>query len=142
MTEVLAQRCAWCDKTGPYNEGTRCAHGAPPVECRIHGLLTDLNLVARGRHAVIKCTHYGKGWVALWAEPIADDKEHGAYVVQFVVVGVGQERYRIAPQTATCPHAVYDQLVREMRAGARPSINRIPSIETRIAEPGKELPNA
>lgn len=138
---VLAQRCKWCNAPAPYNEGTRCQHGSPPRECRIHGSLTDLNLVARGRHAVIKCTHHGQGWVVLWATPIGDDREHGSYVVQFVMVGVGQERYKIEPQKGTCPHAVYDQLVREMRAGARPSVNRIPGIETRIAQPGKELPN-
>lgn len=141
VTIIANRRCMWCLHHAVYTGGTGCQHGAPPVECRVHGPLTDLNLVARGRHAVIKCTHYGQGWVALWAAPIADDKDHGSYVVQFVMVGVGQERYKIEPKKGTCPHAAYDQLVREMRAGARPSASRIPGIETRIATPGKELPD-
>lgn len=139
--EVLAQPCAWCRALAPYNEGTHCAHGLPPVGCPTHGRWTDLNLVARGRRAVIKCTHYGGAWVVLFANPIADDKQFGTYTIQFAMTGVGQERYDIGPATKTCPHMVYDQLVREMRTGARPSVNRIPKIEGQITEPGKELPH-
>lgn len=141
MTEppLLAQRCQWCRAPAPYNEGTRCYHPVPPVECRVHGKQTDLNLVARGRRAVVKCTHYGNAWVVLFADPIDDEKEHGTYTIQFAMVGAGQEVYKIPPLRGQCPHEVYDKLVREMQGGARPSANRIPDPSTRSTQPGKEL---
>jgi hypothetical protein len=134
--------CTWCQSGRIYDDGTRCQHGEPPVDCKTHGRWTDLNLVARGRRAVIKCTHYGNAWVVLFADPIGDDKEYGTYTLQFAMVGVGQERYVIRSRSHVCPHFVYDKLVAEMRAGARPSQNRVPPIEGDVAEPGKELPNA
>lgn len=102
--------------------------------------MTDLNLVARGKRAVIKCAHYGNAFVALYADPIGDDKEHGTYTVQFAMVGVGSEIYTIPARAGQCPHQVFDRLTVEMATGARPSHNRVPDAGTRSAEPGQELP--
>lgn len=135
------RRCMWCLRHAVYTDGTGCQHGPPPRECAVHGKWTDLNLVARGRRAVIKCTHYGNAWVALYSNPIADDREHGSYTIQFAMVGVGQEQYNIEAGRVTCPHFVYDALVVDMRSGARPSANRIPDITTRIVKPGEGLGN-
>jgi hypothetical protein len=129
-------KCHWCLQPGTYRN---CQHGEPPRDCPIHGRWTDLSLVARGRHAIIKCVHYGNAWVALWACPIADDKEYGTYKVQFAMVGVGQELYTIPPLQGTCPHDAFDRLVDSMLAGARPSANRIPDPTTRVARPGESL---
>lgn len=133
--------CHWCLRPGPYAEGTTCTHGQPPVGCAIHGALTDLNLVARGRRAVVKCAHHGSAFVALYADPIGDDKERGSYTVHFAMSGVGSEVYQIPAQRHQCPHEVFDRLVGEMRAGIRPSQNRVPNPATRVAPPGQELPH-
>lgn len=136
------RRCMWCDGHAVYTDGTGCQHGPPPVACTIHGGWTDLNLVSRGRRAVIKCTHHGGAWVVLYANPVGDDKEHGSYTIQFAMMGVGQEQYNIGPRLATCPHRVYDKLVEDMRGGARPSANRVPDPQTQTTDAGKELPDA
>lgn len=138
---VLAQRCHWCNSPGPYIEGSKCVHPPPPSECQFHGRWTDLNLVTRGRRAVIKCAHYGQAWVVLFADPIADDQSFGTYTLQFAMVGVGQEQYTIKSRQHLCPHFVFDKLVAEMYAGARPSANRVPPPESQIVEPGKGLPH-
>lgn len=135
-------KCTWCHKPGAYKDGTGCVHGQPPVDCKEHGRLTDLNLVARGRRAVVKCAHYGNACVVLYADPIGDDKEHGSYTVVFIIQrgdGVGGERYTIPPQSHQCPHEIFDTLVREMRGGVRPHPSRVPDPSTRTAKPGEEL---
>lgn len=141
MSEVLARRCLWCDRLGPYNEGSLCRHPPPNNECSVHGRWTDINLVTRGRRAVVKCAHYGQAWVVLFADPIADDKDRGTYTLQFAMVGVGQEQYTIEAKKLLCPHHIFDKLVAEMREGARPSANRVPPPESQVVDPGKELPH-
>lgn len=138
----MSAACTWCARRRVYDDGTRCAHGPPPVDCLVHGGLTDLNLVARGRRAVVKCTHYGNAWVVMYADPIADDKEHGSYTLVFTMLGVGHEQYGVLALGGTCPHYAYDQLVAEMRSGARPNASRIPDPGQARTQPGKELPNA
>lgn len=132
-------RCKWCHRPGAYKDGTGCTHPVPPIECPVHGRYTDINLVSRGRPAVVKCTHHGNAYVVLYADPIADAKEWGTYSIVFHVVGVGTEQYTIEPKSLQCPHKVFDTLVLEMRAGARPHPNRVGDPSTRIAKPGEEL---
>lgn len=134
-----SDRCLWCSRPGIYKDGTQCKHGTPPKMCKMHGRWTDLNLVARGRRAVVKCTHYGNAFVVLFADPIADDKAFGTYSIQFGMLGVGSELYTVPPQQYECPHYVYDSLVKDMRKGARPSINRIPDPVKRRTTPGQGL---
>lgn len=93
--------------------------------CAVHSRYTDINLVARGRRAVVKCAHYGTATVVLYADPSADDDMWGTYTLQFAMQGVGQELYLIPPRQGVCPHAAFDSLVRDMRDGARPSRERV-----------------
>lgn len=132
-------KCTWCHRPGAYKDGTGCVHSLPPVDCKEHGKLTDINLVARGRRAVVKCTHYDNAYVVLYADPIGDDKEYGSYTIAFSMRGVGSEVYTILPHMGECPHKIYDMLVSEMRAGARPHPSRVGDPSTRIAKPGEEL---
>lgn len=133
--------CTWCARGSIYADGTGCAHGAPPADCLIHGGATDLNLVARGRRAVIKCTHYANSWVVMYADPIGDDKDWSSYTIVFTVLGVGHEQYQVGAQRQTCPHYVYDSLVEDMRNGARPHPSRVPDPGQTRTTPGKELPS-
>lgn len=129
-------KCSWCWAPGAYRN---CVHGLPPVDCPTHGRWTDLNLVARGRRAAVKCIHLGTAFVVLWVNPISDNKSHGSYLVQFAMLGVGSELYTIEPMTMTCPHSVFDKLVGEMREGKRPSVNRVPSPDTKTTQPGEDF---
>jgi len=135
-------RCKWCDRPGSYQAGTKCSHaaGVESVQaCSVHRRWADINLVTRGRRAVVKCRHLGNAAVVLWADPIADDAEVGTYTVQFAAIGHGQEMYTIPPHKGTCPHFIFDRLVADMLAGARPSPNRVPPPESKIAKPGESL---
>lgn len=131
-------KCNWCGAPGAYMSGTRCMHD-PPVTCPVHGKWTDINLVARGRRAVVKCSHYGEGGVVLYADPIRDADMYGSYSLQFYWPGLGSEMYTIPPQRAICPHESFDALVRDMRAGARPSPNRVPQPQNQTTTPGESL---
>lgn len=107
----------------------------------MHGRWTDLNLVVRGKRAVIKCTHVGNVFVVLYADPISDLADVGSYTVQFGEVGRGSEVYTIPHHRYQCPHEVYDKLVAGMQLGQRPDANRVPQPQDQTTTPGTELPN-
>jgi hypothetical protein len=138
MSRLLlpTDKCTWCWAPGAYRN---CVHGRAPYECPEHGRWTDLNLVTRGKRAVVKCAHYGSACVVLYADPIADLAEIGSYTVQFAQLGVGQEVYTLPPRQHVCPHDVFDRLVGEMRKGVRPSQNRVPSPQLDTTKPGEAL---
>lgn len=112
---------------------------APIHECTVHARWTDLNLIARGRRAAIKCVHYGEGAVVLWADPSDDVSMWFTYTLQFYWPGIGQELYTVPPQHGVCPHESFDELVKDMLGGARPHPNRVPPAESRKAKPGESL---